>query len=140
MSGTHWSRMKTSRTMIDSGSKRCVTSEGILSSRRPPSCATVALILSAGVYIVLRLRTIWAPRLWGDELFNYSLSQGTWGTLIKRAGLDMAHPPFFYMLLKPWIAVFHSSMPGLRILTVATAIAAILPFVALGRELRFRTR
>lgn len=101
--------------------------------------ATLALVASAGVYLALRIWSIWTPRLWGDELFNYSLSQGTWLTLLKRAGLDMAHPPLFYILLKPWIHLVGSSMSRLRAFTVAISIAAILPLIVLGRELRLRT-
>jgi uncharacterized membrane protein len=100
------------------------------------------LLLTAGavVYIALRVLSVWTPRLWGDELFNYSLSQGSWISLVKRAGLDMAHPPLFYVVLKLWIYLTGSSMAGLRVLTVALSIAALIPFFILGRELLLRTR
>lgn len=109
--------------------------------RRTPvlKATTWMLIASATVYIALRIWSIWAPYLWGDELFNYSLSQGTWITLFKRLGLDMAHPPLFYLLLKPWIYLVQSSMAGLRVLTVAISIASVVPLVLLGRELLLRT-
>jgi uncharacterized membrane protein len=105
-----------------------------------PRITTIMLAASAAVYIALRVWSIWTPRLWGDELFNYSLSQGSWITLFKRTGLDMAHPPLFYLLLKLWIYLADSSMFRLRILTVAISIAAIVPFVVLGRELLLRRR
>ena len=98
------------------------------------------LTASAVVYSALRVWSVWTPRLWGDEVFNYSLSQGSWISLIKRAGLDMAHPPLFYIVLKLWISLVGSSMAGLRVLTVALSIAALVPFLMLGRELLFRTR
>lgn len=98
------------------------------------------LTASAVVYIALRVWSLWTPRLWGDEVFTYSLSQGSWVSLIKRTGLDMAHPPLFYLVLKPWIYLVGSSMAGLRVLTVALSIAALVPFFMLGRELLFRKR
>ncbi len=94
------------------------------------------LAASATVYVALRLRSIWSPRLWGDEVFNYSLSQSTWVTLIKRTALDMMHPPLFYILLKPWVQVVGGSLPGLRVIPVAISVAAAVPLIALGRELR----
>ena len=109
--------------------------------RRPPvlKATTGMLFASSIVYIALRVWSIWTPHLWGDELFNYSLSQGSWITLFKRLGLDMAHPPLFYVLLKPWIYIAQSSMSGLRVFTVAISVATIVPLILLGRELGFRT-
>lgn len=109
--------------------------------RRPPTTmAALMLAISIVVGSALRLRAIWTLRLWGDELFNYSLSQGTWLTLLKRAALDMAHPPLFYLLLKPWIYLVGGSMAGLRIFTAAISIAAFVPFLGLGRTLQLRPR
>ena len=98
----------------------------------------VTLATGLVLYIGLRIWSLWTPRLWGDEVFTFSLSQGTWIALIKRAGLDMVHPPLFYFLLKLWIYVAGSSMSGLRILTVTFSIAALVPLVALARQLEFR--
>jgi len=107
--------------------------------RRPPAlAASVALVAGVVAGIALRVHSIWAQRLWGDELFNFSLSQGSWLTLLKRAALDMAHPPLFYLLLKLWIYLVGGSMAGLRVLTVALSVAAFAPFVALGRALGLR--
>ncbi|MCA1593403.1 MAG: glycosyltransferase family 39 protein [Acidobacteria bacterium] len=52
----------------------------------------------------------------------------------------MAHPPFFYLLLKPWVYIVGSSMSGLRVFTVALSIAAIMPLLVLCRELHLRIR
>jgi uncharacterized membrane protein len=59
--------------------------------------------------------------------------------LLKRAALDLVHPPLFYVLFKLWIYLVGSSMAGLRIFTVAFAIAAFVPFIGLGRALRLRS-
>jgi hypothetical protein len=91
-----------------------------------------------GLYVGLRIWSLWTPHLWGDEVFSFSLSQGSWITLVKRAGLDMAHPPLFYFLLKPWLYVAGSSMSGLRILPVMFSIATVVPLIELGRKLRFQ--
>lgn len=96
------------------------------------------LVVVLALYIVLRIWSLWTPYLWGDEVFTFSLSQGSWITLIKRAGLDMAHPPLFYLLLKLWIYVAGGSMPELRVLTVALSILTVVPFIALARRLGFQ--
>ncbi|MFN2532165.1 MAG: hypothetical protein ABR555_12800 [Pyrinomonadaceae bacterium] len=100
----------------------------------------ITAMLAAGIvlYSGLRILSLWTPRLWGDELFTFSLSQGTWITLIKRAALDMIHPPLFYPLLKFWIYFAGSSMSTLRLLTVSFSIAAVIPLIVLGRKLEFR--
>src|SRR6266481_1280476 len=100
------------------------------------------MMLAASIiaYIALRIGSIWALHLWGDEVFTYSLSQGPWLSLFKRAGLDMVHPPLFYLVLKLWIYLADSSMAGLRVFTVAISLATIVPLILLGRELGFRTR
>ena len=46
------------------------------------------------------------------------------------------HPPLFYALLKVWIAIGAESLARLRLLPVVTAIASIVPFAGLCRELR----
>jgi len=93
---------------------------------------------AVGLYVAPRIWSLWAPRLWGDEIFTFSLSLGSWVTLIKRAGLDMAHPPLFYFLLKLWIYVAGSSVPGLRVLTITFSIATLVSLIALARQLEFR--
>lgn len=105
-----------------------------------PKIKVLTWAASVAVFIALRIWSVSSPHLWGDELFNYSLSQGSLITLLKRTGLDMAHPPLFYLLLKPWIYLVGSSMAGLRVFTVAISVAAIVPFIMLGRELHLRTR
>lgn len=110
-------------------------------NRRPHATpAALLLAVSAIVGIALRVHSIWSPRLWSDELFNFSLSQGSWITLLKRAALDMAHPPLFYALLKLWIYFVGSSMAWLRAFTVALSIVAFVPFIVLGRSLRLSVR
>ena len=105
-----------------------------------PKITALLWAASVAVFVALRIWSVWAPHLWGDELFNYSLSQGSLISLLKRTGLDMAHPPLFYLLLKPWIYLAGSSMSGLRVFTVAISVAAIAPLIMLGRELHLRTR
>ena len=96
------------------------------------------MVAVIGLYIGLRIWSLWTPHLWGDEVFSFSLSQGSWLTLFKRAGLDMIHPPLFYFPLKLWIYVTGSSVPGLRILPVMFSIVSIVPLIILGRKLSFQ--
>ena len=98
------------------------------------NCLLMAMMSAVIVlYIGLRIWSLWTPQLWNDEVFSFSLSQGSWITLFKRAGLDMVHPPLFYFPLKLWIYVTGSSVPGLRILPAMFSIAAIVPLIVLGR-------
>ena len=103
------------------------------------NCLLMAMMSAVIVlYIGLRIWSLWTPQLWNDEVFSFSLSQGSWITLFKRAGLDMVHPPLFYFPLKLWIYVTGSSVPGLRILPAMFSIAAIVPLIVLGRKLKFQ--
>jgi hypothetical protein len=100
----------------------------------------VALIVAVAVYAALRINALWAPYLWGDEVFNYFHSHLPWKSLLTGVALDMSHPPLFYLMLKPWVYIVGSWVVGLRMFTVAISLAAIVPFVALGRALYLRKR
>lgn len=107
--------------------------------QQPMNRRTMVMLAAAVcLYLGLRILSLWTLRLWGDEVFTFSVSQGPWPALIKRAGLDMAHPPLFYLLLKLWIYLADSSMFVLRVLPVSFAIVAAVPLIALGRKLGFR--
>lgn len=102
--------------------------------------AALAVLLSVVLGVALRVRSIWEPRLWNDEVFNYSLSNASLINLMKGAAVDMGMPPLFYLLLKPWILFVGPSLAGLRLLISAFAAFAFVPFIFLGRALGLRTR
>jgi uncharacterized membrane protein len=75
----------------------------------------------------------------GDEVFSYSTILDSWTQLAKLVAGDLTHPPLFYLLLKSWSYLANRSLSDLRVFTFAVSIASIVPLVALGRELRFKT-
>jgi uncharacterized membrane protein len=77
--------------------------------------------------------------MWGDEVFSFSAIQDSWMQLGKLVAGDLTHPPLSYILLKVWKYLTGSSISSLRVFPVAISIASILPLIALGRELRFKT-
>lgn len=107
---------------------------------RSEALARLALYACIVVGVALRVHSIWSQHFWGDELFNFSLSEDPWKITLKRAAFDMAHPPLYYLLLKPWIYLADSYLPALRILNVAISIAAFVPFYKLARAFELRTR
>jgi uncharacterized membrane protein len=50
----------------------------------------------------------------------------------------MVHPPLFYLLLKLWVGIGGESVFWLRLFPALTAMAAIVPFYLLCKELRLR--
>lgn len=79
--------------------------------------------------------------LWFDEVFSVHAARHGWGALLEFVAVDLIHPPLFYLLLKSWIALGGSeAVWWVRLLTVLTATAAVVPVVLLCRELRLRPR
>lgn len=95
-------------------------------------------LLGAGViiFVAARLWHLTAPCLWFDELFSIHAARHATRDLISFVAQDVIHPPLFYLLLKIWIAVGGESVLWLRLLPVSFAVAAIIPFLSLCRELK----
>ncbi len=92
-----------------------------------------------GAYIALRLWRLTDSCLWFDEIFSVHAARHTWSALLSFVAADVIHPPLFYLLLKAWIAIGGESLLWLRLLPALIAIASILPFTLLCRELNLRT-
>jgi len=90
----------------------------------------------AAVYIAARLWNLTASCLWFDEIFSVHAAEHSWGSILNFVALDLIHPPFFYLILKLWIAIGGESLLWLRMLPVLFAVIAIVPFVFVCRELR----
>jgi hypothetical protein len=98
----------------------------------------VAGLLTAAL-LGVRVWRLDASCLWFDEVFGVHAARHGWRALTNFVALDLIHPPLFYLLLKSWIALVGSeSVWWLRLFTVLTATAAVVPFVLLCRELRLR--
>src|ERR687890_2762417 len=100
----------------------------------PSSLALVAL------YVAARLWRLTASCLWFDEIFSVHAARHTWAGLWRFAAADLIHPPLFYALLKLWTAAGGESLLWLRLFPALTAIAALVPFLLLARELRLNTQ
>ncbi len=88
------------------------------------------LSLIATLGLALRLYRIDAASFWSDELFSVFWIQNSLG-FISIDGLEIeTTPPLYYLLLKPWVAVFGSSEFGIRSLSAALS-AATIPVVYL---------
>ncbi|MEP6947298.1 MAG: glycosyltransferase family 39 protein [Acidobacteriota bacterium] len=96
----------------------------------------VAVAILSAVYTAVRMWRSSASCLWFDEIFSVHAAEHTWGTIIAFVAKDLIHPPLFYFFLKIWISIGGESLSWLRLLPVAFAVAAIVPFLYLCRELR----
>ncbi|HVF68191.1 MAG TPA: glycosyltransferase family 39 protein [Pyrinomonadaceae bacterium] len=104
---------------------------------RPSSFAFAALV---ALYVAARLWRLTDSCLWFDEIFSVHAARHTWGALWRFAAADLIHPPLFYALLKLWTAAGGESLLWLRLFPALTAIAALVPFLLLARELRLGAR
>lgn len=97
-----------------------------------------SLIVFALICLLFAGARIWrlaASCFWFDEIFSIHAARHDWAGLIKFTGADIIHPPLFYTALKVWIAIGGESLLWLRLLPCLIAIATIVPFWFLCREL-----
>jgi hypothetical protein len=102
--------------------------------------AALLTALPVCLYVAARLWRLTASCLWFDEIFSVHAARHTWGALWCFAAADLIHPPLFYALLKLWTAAGGESLLWLRLFPALTAIAALVPFFLLARELRLGAR
>jgi uncharacterized membrane protein len=88
------------------------------------------------VYVLPRLWNLTETCLWFDEIFSVHAAEMDWGNLFRFIAQDLIHPPFFYVLLKIWMALGGESLLWLRLFPVFFSTAALLPFYFLCRELK----
>lgn len=100
--------------------------------------ALIVCLLLVGLFIAARLWNLRAYNLWSDEIFSVAAARQGWGGLFREVISDAVHPPLFYMLLKIWISIGGQSVVWLHLLPTITAVATIVPFFLLARELRVR--
>src|SRR5215203_4387909 len=92
-------------------------------------------LLAVVLFIAARLWRLGAFGLWGDEITSLEVVRLAWSGLFAFIKADVVHPPLFYVLLKLWVGIGGDSLAWLRLFPVLTAIATIVPFYLLGREL-----
>jgi hypothetical protein len=111
------------------------TGTGKSISNRTPVLWFSAIV---GLFVWARLWRLASSCLWFDEIFSIHAARHAWSELVHFVAADIIHPPFFYALLKVWIAIGGQSVTWLRILPALLGIAAIVPFTLLCRELKLK--
>jgi uncharacterized membrane protein len=104
-----------------------------------PKSSLILFALAAALYVAARLWRLTASCLWFDEIFGVHAARHGWRALIDFVAADIIHPPLFYLLLKIWINIGGETLLWLRLFPALAAVAAIVPFVLLCRELRLKT-
>ena len=90
----------------------------------------IALVLFAG----LAFWNIAGPSIWFDEAFSAYIIQYNFLDIARYTATDV-HPPFFYWLLKVWVALFGETELGLRSMSVFFgAVAAVFGFLLVRRK------
>jgi Dolichyl-phosphate-mannose-protein mannosyltransferase len=98
-----------------------------------PAAITCALV---ALFLFLRIWRLTDVSLDGDEIFSLLLARSDWHTLFGGAINDAIHPPFFYVLLKIWVAVGGESLLWLRLFPVAVSALCLVPVFLLCKDLK----
>lgn len=76
-------------------------------------------------FTTLALIGLGEASVWHDEGYSYMLAKYDLLELFRRTALDV-HPPFYYLALKGWMALFGDSLFALRSLSLVSAIGVIV--------------
>lgn len=103
--------------------------------RSPSGIAFMPLVSGLTLLALLvRLVGLTSRPLWLDESFSAWFAERNWHYLWSVVPSFEPHPPFYYSLLKLWLAVAPDSAAGLRMLSVIFGIAAVPLIMAAARE------
>ncbi|HSW92623.1 MAG TPA: glycosyltransferase family 39 protein [Patescibacteria group bacterium] len=80
---------------------------------------SAAFAASASLFIGLH------QSVWFDEAYSILLAKHSVAEIVRLTGLD-THPPFYYLLLKGWAALFGWSELALRVLSVLSMSGALV--------------
>jgi Dolichyl-phosphate-mannose-protein mannosyltransferase len=102
-----------------------------------PGSDRASILLPAGALVAaaLLLRLCAASRkvLWFDEFLSANFSRRSWGELFAAIRHE-AHPPLYFAALKVWTAAFGDGPAGLKSLSIAAGIVALVfLFLAIER-------
>jgi uncharacterized membrane protein len=96
---------------------------------------TLALLVT-GLALLLRLPTLASRSLWLDETYSAWFAAVPLRDLWTSVPLYETHPPFYYTLLKGWIALFGQHEAALRSLSVLASVLTVLALPACARWAR----
>jgi uncharacterized membrane protein len=95
---------------------------------------TLSLPLILLLAAVLRLYQLSGQSLWSDEGNSVALARDGFAEIAQRTAFDI-HPPFYYWLLKIWVAIFGDSEIGLRSLSAVLGVGLVYLIWVLGIRL-----
>lgn len=90
------------------------------------------------LFLTIRLWELTLYGLFSDEVFTAQIVSLGWGEMIREIIRDVVHPPLFYLLLKAWVLIGGNSLLWMKLFPVTFAMASIIPFYLLCRELRLK--
>ncbi|HEX8785492.1 MAG TPA: glycosyltransferase family 39 protein, partial [Telluria sp.] len=103
--------------------------DALVNARFGPLCALLAVFA-----LLLRLPTLASRSLWLDETYSAWFAARPLHELWTRVPLYETHPPFYYTLLKTWIALFGNGEAAMRSLSVLASVLTVL-LIPLGARL-----
>lgn len=99
----------------------------------------IVFLLLVAVYIGTRL---WRLSVFSvdyeDEYFSILAARSGLSELLRAVAADIVHPPLFYILLKPWIALGGIGNLWLGSFPLLLSVATLWPFLGLSRALGLR--
>lgn len=93
-------------------------------AQRRPRLDMGVLLLGLGIFTALAAYQLGRSSIWFDEAFGIYMTQFSWLDIARYTAADV-HPPFYYWLLKGWMAVFGASEVAVRSLSVVCGAAAM---------------
>jgi len=95
-----------------------------------------AVALAAVLVIALfaRCYDLGGESIWLDEMFSLKLSQLPVKSILDECARDV-HPPLYFLMLKPWIALFGASESALRAPSVIFGLLSVFFLFLVGKRL-----
>ena len=103
--------------------------------RRERGAAVVGAVPS-GVLWLAALARLWglgSPSLWLDEAFSHVLARLPLDIAWPAMTVDAVHPPLYYLLLRPWLALAGESEFALRLPSVLAGVLTVALTLRVGR-------
>ena len=73
-------------------------------TQKNPLSSRYSLWLIMWLGFGLRMQHLARQPLWGDEGWSFYFAAQSWWQLLALTAIDI-HPPFYYLLLKGWLAI-----------------------------------
>ena len=86
------------------------------------------------VSLLVRCYDLGGESLWLDEMFSLKLSRLSAGGILDECARDV-HPPLYFLMLKPWIALFGASESALRAPSVIFGVLSVFFLFLAGKRL-----